>query len=232
MVTTTATGVLLVLAVTQGCSATSDSSSTVAAGAAASGSAGSGSGGSGSAGSGSASSTSVVAAVASTIVVGAAKTEITVPADATPSASPAGTSRAATSPATTPSNPTGNPAAVPTTSTTPAAEVTTPTLPRTAQVGLPPAGAEPRNQLDQPIRLDESAALACARGEFALEALDAGDAALARNEVAEVARWGAPSANAAISRAAVELAATFSEAPSRSRVEAFLAVCTANGHVL
>lgn len=179
--------------------------------------------------------------VASTVVVGAVATEVTVPAVAslrtgaaptpvtrTVTATVSGTATAAAGAASAAAPSTAPPAIAP-----PAiADLTPPTLPREAQVGLPPAGSEPRNRFGQPIRLDETAALACAHAQFALDAIQLGDRTLARGEVDDVVRWGLPSANTEISAAAATLASAFTDATARGPVDAFLAVCLANGHVI
>lgn len=107
----------------------------------------------------------------------------------------------------------------------------TPTLPATAKVGLAPQGKEPLNDLGDPVRLDETASLACAHAEFALEAFDDADPGTARQEITATARWGTPSANADISRASLRLGSAGGTVPaSREAVDAFLGLCRANGH--
>ncbi len=122
--------------------------------------------------------------------------------------------------------------AVPATpSSAPVPEQTPPSLPVTAKVGLPPQGKEPRNDLGDPVRLDETASLACAHAEFASEAFDDADQVTAREEITAIARWGMPSANADISRASSALGGTGGTVPaSRGGVDAFLALCQSNGH--
>ena len=108
---------------------------------------------------------------------------------------------------------------------------TPPSLPAAAKVGLAPQGKEPRNDLGELVRLDETASLACAHAEFASEAFDDADPGTARQEITAIVRWGAPSANADISRASSALgAAAGTVAVSRDGVDAFLALCQSNGH--
>lgn len=106
-------------------------------------------------------------------------------------------------------------------------------MPYAARSGLPPAGQEPLTPRGVRLRLDETASLACAHAQFALEALEGGDQATFGQELAAVGRWGGPSANASIAAAARNLAAAAATATAQGAdVEAFLAVCTANGHVV
>ena len=105
------------------------------------------------------------------------------------------------------------------------------TLPSSAKSGIAPPGSEPVNQLGQPVRLDETASLACAHAEFAQEALDDGDVHEARAEAVEVKRWGAASANATLAEAAALLADRFEPATAKAHVKGFLEVCADNGHL-
>jgi len=150
---------------------------------------------------------SVGASPAEGAAIGAAATDVTVPAGVGPS--PAAMAAAAA-----------------------AADPTGATLPSTAKVGLPPVGREARNVLGEPVRLDETASLACAHAQFTIDALDGADPDLAARELSAVVRWGRPSANAEISAAAGTLVvANASPGQLRAGAHGFLAVCRAAGHL-
>ncbi len=64
-------------------------------------------------------------------------------------------------------------------------------------------------------------------------AFDLANSALARTEMAALARWGALSANGGISRASVDVASGLwaAETVARSRAGAFLELCRVNVHL-
>ena len=98
-------------------------------------------------------------------------------------------------------------------------------------MGVAPVGEEVNDKGD-PIRLDETASLACANAEFARDDLRNGDRTAAATDLAAAADRAKPSAVAEIANRAEKMRSALSAAEPLVVVEDFLATCQAKGHLL
>lgn len=161
----------------------------------------------------------------------AAPAEAAAPAQPTPSAppsapaavpAPGGAAAEAAAPAE---------VAAPAEAAAPAQQAAATSTTKAAEVGVAPAGEEVNDKGD-PIRLDETASLACANAEFARDDLRNGNRDGALSSLSAAADRAKPSAVKEISSRAEKMRSALSAADPLAVVEDFLVTCQAKGHLL
>jgi hypothetical protein len=102
---------------------------------------------------------------------------------------------------------------------------------KAAKVGVPPIG-EDINDKGDPIRLDETASLACANAEFARDDLRNGNIDSAIANLKAAADRARPSAVGELAGRADAIRTAVESGKALAVVEAFIAECVARGHLL